>query len=275
MGLLKFVLLSVTGYAAVVGALLALQRRMIYFPSKSYTLTPADAGLPWEEVFLKAVDGVKLCAWYVPADKDGSPVVLYFHGNATNLSGLVGLAGEFRGLGFGFFAVDYRGYGKSEGTPTESGLYADARAAYGWLVDRGVKPGRIFIYGQSLGAAVAARLVSEQRAAGVILEGAFPSIYAAARHHYFWAFVPRAAVKDRFETEEYVARSLSPVLVIHGARDSIAPRKFGEIVFAAAREPKVLCIVPDSSHNTISPASPAVRKALAGFRDRCLNEMNR
>ncbi len=263
---LNVLAIAVAGYLALVAGTVVFQRSLIYFPSAKYQMTPADFGLPWEETMLEAADGVKVCAWYVPGPAPDSPVVLYLHGNACNLGSLPPLACDFREAGFAFMAVDYRGYGKSAGTPTEDGLYRDAKAARDWLGTRGVPPGRILIWGQSLGAAVAAWLAANGDAAGVVLEGAFPSLYRSARHHYPFILVPESALRDRYPTAANAARARCPVLVVHGERDAIAPPVFGREIFAAAREPRMICAVPGAGHNDLTPLHPAVKRALEEFR---------
>lgn len=265
---MKVILLGFTGYAILMLLVVLMQRRMIYFPPRGYPITPRALGLSYEEMEVIAEDGVPLRAWLVPAPEESGPVLLYLHGNAANLAGVAALAPGFIGAGFSFFALDYRGYGASEGAPSEKGLYLDARAAYRRLVERGVEPGRIFIYGQSLGAAVAAWLAGQEPAAGLILEGAFPSTYAMARKHYPWLLAPEFLIRDKFRTEIHVKTATCPVLVIHGQEDTISPPQFGERVFAAVPGPKDIVRVSYAGHNSISPEIPEVRAALIEFRRR-------
>ncbi len=245
-----------------------MQRRMVYFPPRDYPLTPRALGLSYEDMEILTEDGVAIRAWLVPAPDKSAPVLLYLHGNAANLAGVAALAPGFLGAGFAFMALDYRGYGASGGAPFENGLYRDARAAYRKLVEEKVRPDRIFIYGQSLGAAVAAWLAASEPAAGLILEGAFPSTYAMARKHYPWLLAPEFLILDKFRTEEHVKSANCPVLVIHGEEDAISPIRFGERVFAAAPDPKDFVRVPWAGHNSISPEIPEVRAALVEFKKR-------
>lgn len=268
---MKVILLGVAGYAILVLLMAIMQRRMIYFPPREYPITPRALGLSYEEIEILAEDGVALRAWLVPAPEESGPVLLYLHGNATNLAGVAALAPGFIAAGFSFLALDYRGYGASEGAPSERGLYRDARAAYRWLVDRGVEPSRIFVYGQSLGAAVAAWLAGREPAAALILEGAFPSTYSMARKHYPWLLAPEFLVRDKFRTESHVKTASCPVLVIHGEEDAISPLQFGERIFAAIPGPKKFVRVPYAGHNSIGPELPEVREALVELRRRSLN----
>lgn len=268
--MLKFALIFTAGYLTVLLGVIGFQRCLVYFPHRDYLLTPRDTGLAFDEVFLTTEDGTQICAWLVPAAAAEAPTVLYLHGNGSNLGDLVQLACGFHELGFTFAAVDFRGYGKSAGNPTEAGLYQDGKAAYRWLTSKGIPPSRIFIYGQSLGGAVAAWLAAREPSAGLILEGVFPSLHASARHHYFFLFIPEAAVRDRFPTAENAAKAKCPVLVVHGEKDMIAPFDFGKRVFAAAREPKFFCPVPGAGHNDITPLIPPVSRSLEEFRSCCL-----
>jgi len=167
------------------------QRRYLYFPPRDYPVTPATVGLGFEDLRLVAEDGVRIAAWWVPAPRADAPVLMYFHGNGANLASLVGLAAGCHRRGVAFFAVDYRGYGASEGSPTEAGLYADAMAGWRWLDARGVA-GRTVVYGQSLGTAVAAWLAAAAPVRGLILEAALPSTWRMSRLHYPWLWVPES-----------------------------------------------------------------------------------
>ncbi len=242
------------------------QRRLIYFPPRVYPATPADLGIVFEEISISASDGVSLVMWWLPAEKETeAPAVICFHGNATNIGGMLDYAAVWRARGFSCLLAEYRGYGNSEGKPTEKGLYRDALAAYQWVLARGVKSDRIVVYGHSLGAAVAAWLAAEEPVAGVVLEGSFTSIHALARHHYWWLPAPEFIVLDKFLTAAHIARARCPVLVIHGEDDTVAPVRFGRGVFEAAVEPKTWCPIPGAGHNDLNLLAPQTSTALDEF----------
>lgn len=206
------------------------------------------SGLPLEDVWFQSRDGTKLFGWYVEAGPS-APVLLWCHGNAGNVIHRLDNLAELYRLGLSVFIFDYRGYGRSAGKPTEDGLYQDALAAYGYLVNtRGVRPERLILFGRSLGASVAGTVASQRLAAGLILESPFPSIAAMARTHYL-GLPLHWLLSGRFPLDERLSRVSLPVLVIHGDRDDIVPIALGREVFAAAREPKSLYVIEGANHN--------------------------
>ena len=208
------------------------------------------SGLPLEDVWFDAQDGTRLFGWYVRA-AGSRAVLLWCHGNAGNIiHRLENLARLYR-IGLSVFLFDYRGYGRSQGTPTEQGLYQDALAAYEFLARaKKVPPERIVLFGRSLGAAVAGVVASRRPAAGLILESAFPSVEALARFHY-WGLPAHWFVRAEFNLAKRLREIHRPVLIIHGDRDQIVPLQMGRMVFEAAHPPKDLYIVPGADHNDL------------------------
>jgi uncharacterized protein len=234
-------------YAALVFG----EDRFIYFPERSLTTTPADAGIGHRDIHFDTEDGVRLHGWWVPG-REHELTVLWFHGNAGNLSDRVSLLELLHhDLGVGVFMFDYRGYGASEGRPTEAGLYADARAALNaTTAEADVRPEEIVLVGQSLGAAVAVELATDQRVRGVVLEAAFTSIPDMARHHY--SFLPVwPLLRTDFDSESRIAEIDAPLLMLHGRHDEIVPIAMGRKVFVAAREPKEFNEVAGAGHNDV------------------------
>lgn len=208
-------------------------------PSRALTASPEDIGLPYENVWPRAADGVRLHGWYVPADV-ARATVLYFHGNAGNISQRLDSIRLFHDLGLSVLIFDYRGYGQSEGRPSETGLRRDALAVWSYLVEaRGVAPRRLVFLGRSLGAAMAAWLAARRPPAALIVESTFTSVPDLAAELYWWLPARRLA---RFEycTRDYLATVRCPVLVAHSAEDEIIPYRHGEALYAAAPEPKQL-----------------------------------
>ncbi len=204
--------------------------------------------LPLEDVRLTAEDGIRLFGWYLQAAPE-APVLLWCHGNAGNLIHRLDNMAELHRAGLSLFIVDYRGYGLSEGSPSEAGFYRDAQAAYRYLTEsRRVSPQRMILFGRSIGAAVAGHLAAGSPAAGLILEGAFPSVEAVAKHYYY-GLPLHWLISSRFPLIEKMAQVRMPVLAIHGEQDDIIPIELGRSVYEAAREPKSWYPVPGAGHN--------------------------
>lgn len=212
-----------------------LENALLYHPHRELDLTPESYGVPYENVHFRAADGARLHGWRVAPKDAGGPVLLWAHGNAGNLSHRAeNIALIQRELGAGVFAFDYRGYGKSEGRPSEEGLYADGRAAHDWLLARAPRE-RVFLFGRSLGAAVVVRLASEGRKArGLILESPFESTLAMGKKMF--PFLPVGwLVSKKFDNASMVPQVKMPLLILHGDRDGIVPYAQGRRLFKAAR----------------------------------------
>jgi hypothetical protein len=246
---------------------LLFEKRLIYFPMRAFDATPRGLGLKHEDVTLRADDGVRLHAWYLPVE--GSRLTLLVcHGNAGNISHRLDRALLLQSrLKLESLLFDYRGYGQSEGSPDEEGTYRDARAAWRWLVARGVAPGRIVIFGESLGSAVALQLALEVEARALVLESPFASVPEMARAVYpflpVWPFV-----RTRYDNVGKAPGLKLPLLVLHGDRDEVVPFAQGRRVFEAAPEPKRFYAIPGASHNdTYYVGGEAYWRALGEFLD--------
>ena len=252
------------GYGALVALMFVFQRRLMYFPDPA-RIAPAEAGLPQaREVTLTSSDGEKLIAWFAPP-REGKPVVLYFQGNAAGLSARAGRFSWMIADGLGLLALCYRGYGGSTGRPTEQGLISDAAAAYGFA--RAQLPAeRIVLFGESLGTGVAVALAATHQVAGVVLDAPFTSIADVAAAAY--PFVPvRWALKDTFRSDTRIAKAAAPLLVLHGEDDRVVPIRFGERLFALAREPKRFVRFPRGGHVDLDDhgAPDVIRASLAAL----------
>jgi len=240
--------------AAIYLALSYLASRAAYFPAK-YPEGPWDAQalLRATDVWLDTADGVRIHAWYIPRD-GASLVTLHLHGNGGNIADRYTRFREIAAAGSAVLALDYRGYGKSHGRPTERGLYRDADAAYNYLLKTGFRPDHIIVHGESLGTAVAVDLAARRPCAAVILEAPFPSAKDVAQTvapvigpMLIWGFDSRAKI----------GRVHAPVFFIHGDRDEVIPLRLGQDLFAAAREPKSFWLVPGAGHNDIAETAGA------------------
>jgi fermentation-respiration switch protein FrsA (DUF1100 family) len=213
------------------------QKSMIFYPMEQLVQTPAQWGLGYEDVFLDTADNVRLHGWFIP-NPQSDRVLLFFHGNAGNISHRRDSIEIFYRLGLNVFIIDYRGYGESDGSPGEQGMYKDADAAWRYLTeDRGYAPEQILIFGRSLGGAVAAKLASEVQARGLILESTLSSARDFARA-VFTLLSRLVVLRYTFDTVAYVQRVHDPVLVLHSPEDEIMPFHLGEKVFQNANQPK-------------------------------------
>ncbi len=224
----------------------ALERALIYVPIRELTGTPASLGLAYRDVWFHAEDGVRLHGWLIPGDR--TMTLLWCHGNAGNISHRLDNIREIHHrLGIGVFIFDYRGYGRSEGTPTEDGLYRDARAAREALIrDLGIPPERIVYFGRSLGGAVALDLALAHPPPGLILESPFLSVRAMANRT-----LPGSGFlfKSRFDSLARIGRLREPLLILHGDADEVVPYEHGRRLYEAASEPKAFYTIGRAHHN--------------------------
>lgn len=240
---------AVTVYLAGLLVLYVRQREML-FPIPPVGRTAPDvAGLPEaEEHVLTTSDGEKVIVWHVPA-KPGHSVILYFPGNGDFLAGRVSRFKAMTADGTGLVALSYRGYAGSSGAPSEQGLLHDAAAAYAFTTAR-YEAERIVAWGFSLGTGVAVALASEHRVGKLILEAPYTSTADIAASS-FW-FVPvRLLMRDRFHSDERIARVTVPLLVMHGTNDLAIPVAFGERLFALAHEPKRFVSMAGGGHDDL------------------------
>lgn len=224
-------------YVLLVGALYLFQGNLLHLPSGSLISTPDSVGLAYEDVYLETEDGETLHSWWLPAP-DAQGTVLFFHGNAGNISYRLDSLRIFHNLGQNVLIVGYRGYGNSTGSPSEQGLYQDAEAGLAWLqAEQGISAAETVVFGRSLGAAVAAHLAKDHTVAGLIVESGFTSAPDMAANLY--PFVPaRTLLRFDYNTLAYVSAVQSPVLVVHSPDDEIIPFSHGRALYNAAPEPK-------------------------------------
>ena len=241
--------LLLTAFAMLFNLGCALERRFIFLPEKSLNATPADAGLPFETVFLTTSDGVRIHGWFVPA-AGSRQALLWLHGNAGNIGNRIPLLTLLhQRLKRHILIIDYRGYGKSGGTVSEKGTIRDAAAAFDYLSARpDVGPDRIVLFGRSLGAAVAVSLAAERQPAGMILEAPFTSIREMARTLFPWLPVGRF-LSTRYDSIDTIRRIRTPLLILHGDRDEVVPYRQGRALFEAANPPKRFYTLRGAGHN--------------------------
>jgi fermentation-respiration switch protein FrsA (DUF1100 family) len=253
-------------YLGMAALLYVAQRSMMYFPETVHT-TPAQAHLPEaQEIPLTASDGVRVIAWYAPP-RDDKPVIIYFHGNGGALRYRVDRFRKLIGDGIGLVAVEYRGYGGSSGSPSETGLIADGEAAYAFAAAR-YKQEQLVLWGESLGTGVAVAVAAEKPVGRVILEAPFTSAAAVAAGRY-WYMPVRLLMKDQYRSDERIGKITAPVLILHGMRDHIVPFALGERMFALTNAPKHFVRFIDGDHEDLDAngALHAIGRFLAGELD--------
>jgi fermentation-respiration switch protein FrsA (DUF1100 family) len=248
LALIVVVVLAVVGFFAFT---YATQRSLLYFPEAG-PLPPADTVLSGvEELSLRTEDGLSLGAWFIrPSGPASGFTLLVCNGNAGDRSHRAGLARRLTAAGHAVLLFDYRGYGGNPGTPTEHGLALDARAALAYLRSRGdVDRARVVYFGESLGAAVAARLASDAPPFALVLRSPFPSLAEVGRFHYPYLPVFDPLLMDRFHVSAVLADARVPLLVVAGDRDGVVPLSFSRQVHDRYGGPKRLVVIPDTSHN--------------------------
>lgn len=262
----KFLLLIAAGYTIIVLIVFFAQKSLLYLPTAagpSLDVTPAGAGLDYEEVRLSSGDGVELHGWFVHGD--GSRVLLFFHGNAGDITHRLFSIGQFHELGLSVFIIDYRGYGRSGGRPSEQGLYRDAEAAWRHLTEtRRIAPDDIVVFGRSLGGSVAAWLAARHRPAALIVESSFTSVPDIASEIYPWLPV-RWLSRLRHATRDYVGDVRCAVLVVHSRDDEIIPYHHGQAIYAAANQPKTLLTLRGGHNDAISTDESTYMDGLRAF----------
>ena len=231
---------------------------LLYFPVRRIEATPGDVGLEYEDLEIETEDGERLHGWRVEGTGPSRGEVLLCHGNAGNVGDRVVHAALLSEAGFGVLLFDYRGYGRSSGSPSEEGTYRDARAA------RAMVKGPVIYLGESLGGAVALKLARESPPAGLVLQSTFTGVREVARVHY--PFIPAGLIPDAYRSIRLIADLEAPLLVLHGERDDIVPVDHGRALFEAAPEPKQIRIFPGLSHNDLVPlAGNAYAEAIANW----------
>ena len=256
--------IAVLVYLGLLIIIFVAQPYFIYFPQKEIFETPDMAGLPYEAVSFEAADGVKLSGWFIPAEKPRG-VVLFCHGNAGNISHRLASILIFHRLGLSTFIFDYRGYGASEGKPSEKGTCLDAEAAWRYLTEkRNLPPTGIIIFGRSLGGAIATHLAQDHKPKALIIESTFTSVPDIAANLY--PFLPvRLLSRFDYNAREYIGRINCPVLVIHSTGDDIIPFAHGRRLFEAAKKPKQFLEIAGTHNDGFVTSAKIYEEGLDAF----------
>ncbi|MBD2182930.1 alpha/beta fold hydrolase [Planktothrix sp. FACHB-1355] len=243
-------------YTLICVILFFVQPRLIFLPTHNFQKTPDFYKINYKNIYLpvpKNLGGGEIHGWWIQAKKSNLGTLLYLHGRGLNIGSNINQAYRFQQLGFSVFLIDYRGYGKSKGNfPTESQLYQDAEIAWNYLVNQQKIPSdRIFIYGHSLGSAVAIDLaIKHPEAAGLIVQSSFTSMAnQIARYPYFRIFPISLLLTNRFDSIKKVKSLRIPALFVHGVDDPMIPYTMSEKLYKAASYRKQLLLVPGAKHN--------------------------
>ena len=260
-----WIIVAVAGTCIIFAALLFIfQSHYVYYPQRVLQADPGSIGLHFENVSFETSDGVRLSGWFVPGD-NARGVILFCHGNAGNISHRLDSIQLFHRLGLDVFIFDYRGYGRSEGKPTEHGTYKDAEAAWRYLVEtRQVNPDQIIVFGRSLGGAIASWLAQTHPPGALILESTFTSLPDIAATLYPYLPV-RWLSRFEYNTAEYLGSVDCPVLIVHSRDDEIMPFRHGRQLFELAGEPKTFLEISGTHNEGFITSGRHYQEALNAF----------
>jgi len=251
-------------YMSITGIVYIGQKRMIFYPVGEIAATPEFIGLKFEDVILSTNDNVTISAWYIPAAQERA-VILFCHGNAGNNSHRLDSIRIFHDLHLSVLIFDYRGYGKSEGSPTEEGTYLDAEAALDFLIEvKHVPSEKIVVFGRSLGGAVAAEVALRRRVGALIIESGFTSVPELGGTYF--PFLPiRLLSRYSYATENKVSKINVPKLFIHSPHDEIIPFKYGKALYENASSPKEFLEIRGDHNNGFLMSGSIYRDGLNRF----------
>jgi len=257
---IQIIVVLVVAYSVLGWSLYFMQPAFLYKPVRQVLYTPEELDLDYEEVKFFTSDGLRLSAWYIPA-QNAKTTVLLCHGNGGNIMHRLDTINILYELGVNCFIFDYRGYGQSQGTLTEQGTYLDAQAAYHWLTnDRKISPDDIIIFGRSLGAAIAANLAAAVKPKALVVESAFTSYVDIGKK--FYPYMPvKWFARYGYQTIDYIKNVNCPVMVVHSSTDDIVPFEFGRELFRAANEPKKFVEIYGGHNDGFLVSSEIYKKA--------------
>ena len=253
MRVMRAALVAAVAVALLVLLVRRLEPRLTFFPAPGEWRTPADLGLAYEALDVGTADGETLRAWWLPAEAPRA-TVLYLHGNGGNLSVWAPILAGVARRGYAVLAVDYRGYGRSTGAPSERGLQHDVEAVLAHLEARGHTPRPLVYWGRSLGVPMAAYAASRRRPDGLVLESGFPDVRAVLGYGLLRALSVLGTY--RFDTVAHLRGVGVPVLVLHGDRDQVIPYALGRTLYERLAEPKRFHTIPGGDHNDAAPPDP-------------------
>lgn len=242
-----FLLILFASALIVLATLYVLQRNLIYFPVLDKPEREAYGALDMQEVTVNTEDNLRLLAWY-KEPKNHKPTILFLHGNAGHIGYRMPWIRKFLDDDYGVLLLEYRGYGGNHGTPTEKGLYLDAKAGIKYLLSKNINQKQIILFGESIGSAVAVHVATDNVFCGMILQSPFSSLKKVAKFHYPWVFLK---LWDKYASEDKLTNIQSPILIVHGEQDDIVPLEHGKELYSRANEPKQILTYRNLHHNDL------------------------
>jgi len=242
-----------------------IETRTLFYPTKEIQAFPDRANLGYKDVYFKTSDNVKIDGWFIPC-KDSTFTILFCHGNAGNISHRIEKMKFFNELGCSVFIIDYRGYGKSEGKPSETGFYKDAEAAYKYLLSQGISTEQIIGYGESIGGAVIVDLASREKMKAIILDSTLTSVRDMIKSTY--SFVPYWVFSSRFDSESKIKLIKVSKLIIHSINDEIVPFQLGTKLYETAPEPKEFLQIYGGHNSNFYESKDLLRKKIGDYIDK-------
>lgn len=242
-----------------------IENRSLFYPQKEIDYYPKDIGLDFENVYFQSQDGLKLSGWFIPAN-NARYTVIFTHGNAGNISHRVEKLKFFNSLGCNVFIFDYRGYGRSQGRPSEKGLYIDTKSAYDYLLSRTIIPEKLIGYGESLGGTFIIALALRNKMRALIVDSAFTSAADMVKHLYH--FLPAWFFASRLDSLSKIKLINIPKLIIHSLNDEIVPYKLGQKLYNAAGQPKEFLQIHGGHNSCFFESESILREKIADFLKR-------
>ena len=222
------------------------QRKLLYHPSEN-NYTGDEIQFEYKEVFIEVDKGIKLKSWFLEKDLKKNKTILYFHGNAGDLTNRIHKLNELKKLNVNILIISWRGFSGNEGKPTEKNLYHDAKKSVEWLNNSGIENKNIVLYGESLGTGVAVELGQDNSFSGIVLESPFTSIADAAKIYYPYLPVD-LLIKDRYDSLKKIKNIIIPILIMHGKKDDVVPFDMGVELFEKANQPKFSYFSENDDH---------------------------
>lgn len=238
------------------------QDKYIFFPERIITATPRTFGMKYEDIFLEVKKGDKINVWFIP--KENGQLIIHCNGNGGNLSDRVEKFSLLNSLGFAVIGFDYRGYGRSDGTPSEKAFYEDLRRVVLFAEEKGYKKNGVILYGESIGGAVALQVGTEDNFSALVLESTFTSISEMARV-YYKLFPTTILLKSKFDNISKIKRINFPIVIMHSKEDEIVPFFMGFKLFENANEPKIFLELKKGHNDGGIIVSPEAAKELQTF----------